>query len=197
MTKSTELARAAAPAKALRGSPFGNLLSEDATAAREHGRATARVGVDAAGNPVVYSTDAHTRETVVAAIERRTNVGYCDIPEVTAVQFEKLLREGGRALVQSSDAAPFDDEPADLESSNGAPRSTADEPFVLRIRSGRAVVYEAGPFERVTEAMDARDEWGAAEQGMTATIYEGSRVAKYRGGSAAFKRGRSKWNRAV
>jgi hypothetical protein len=193
--KSTELVGPATPAKALRGSPFGNLLSEDATAAREHGRMTARVGVDPAGNPVVYSTDVHTREAVVSAIERRTNVGYCDVPEVTAVQFDKLLREGGRALVQPHGLVDADVSEGQLDRDpSPSVQAAQNAPFVLRIREGRRIVDEAGPFEKITAALETMRERG--ERGQVATIYDGSRVADYRGGRAVFSFGRTKWSRA-
>ncbi len=70
-------------------------------------------------------------------------------------------------------------------------------PFVLRIREGREVVHEAGPFATVTQAWEAMQERG--EPGWEATIYERGRVADYRGGRAVFETGprSSTWRRAV
>jgi len=176
-------------AKALRSSPFGNLIVEDAAASREHGRATARVGVDAAGNPVVYSTRTATREAIVESIKNRTNVSYSDIPEVTAIQFEKLMSEGGRALELERAH-----EPQRLEKGHsGAPAKG----FTLRVTDGREgdEVVSKGPFARITDAMDAMQNIGRS--GQFAIIYGRSGIADYRGGRAIFKFGRTQWSRAV
>jgi hypothetical protein len=70
---------------------------------------------------------------------------------------------------------------------------TGDAPFVLRIRDGREVVREAGPFAKITDAMGAMNARG--EPGQTATIYERGRVADYRGGRAVYSFGRTRWSR--
>lgn len=67
-------------------------------------------------------------------------------------------------------------------------------PFVLRIRDGRTIVHEAGPYATVTQAWDAMQARGGA--GQEATIYEHGRVADYRGGRAMFAFGRTRWSRA-
>jgi hypothetical protein len=116
---------------------------------------------------------------------------------------DRDVQRWGRALSGRGglpELPPGLDVPAHVEPSSDSGRDSQpsdDAPFVLRIREGRDVVHEAGPFERVTQAIDARDEWGGAEQGMVATIYDGSHVADYRGDRATFKYGRTRWSRAV
>lgn len=68
------------------------------------------------------------------------------------------------------------------------------KPFVLRVRKGRATTTEKGPFSLITDAVDAMQSMGAP--GETATIYDGSKVASYRGGRAVFAFGRTRWSRA-
>jgi hypothetical protein len=57
------------------------------------GRVTARVGVGADGNPVVFSTDEFTREAIVRSVQDRSRVDYYDIPEVSEQDFRKLLND--------------------------------------------------------------------------------------------------------
>jgi hypothetical protein len=68
------------------------------------------------------------------------------------------------------------------------------KPFVLRVRKGRTVTTEKGPFALITDAVDAMQALGAP--GETATIYDGGKVASYRGGKAVFSFGRTRWSRA-
>jgi hypothetical protein len=119
-----------------------------------------------------------------------------DIPEVSEHDFRKLIRDGTAALDQPHDLASVDvSEGRARPNPSPSVQPTNDAPFVLVVRHGRAVIREAGPFERVTEAIAARDEWNGSEQGMVATIYEGGHVAEYRGGRAVFSFGRTKWSR--
>jgi hypothetical protein len=182
-------------ARALHGSPLGNLLLEDAAASKQHGRTSARVGVGPDGNPIVYSTDVATREAVVRAIQERAHVNFMDIPEVSEHDFRKLLRDGTHALDQphALDAADVSEQQPEPEP-KVAVEPTRGAHFVLRISDGGRIVASAGPFKRIMTAVEAMNERG--DGGQVATIYDGASIAEYRGGRAVFTFGRTKWSRA-
>ncbi len=210
--KTHERTDALAKARELRGSPLGNLLLEDAAASKMAGRVTARVGVGADGNPVVFSTDESTREAIVRSIQDRSRVDYYDIPEVSEQDFRKLLNEGVRQLSQGEPprsaarvraCGKVHDGPCSMESIEDAePLAAAepagptdDAPFTVRIRSSERgpVVEQLGPFAIITQAIDAMRARG--EPGQVAVVYDGSTVAQYRGDRARFRFGRSQWSR--
>jgi hypothetical protein len=77
----------------------------------------------------------------------------------------------------------------------GGPAATDKKPFVLTIRSGRTVVGAAGPYAKISDALSDMSLRG--EPGQTATITDGGRVARYRGGRAVFSFGRTRWSRSA
>ena len=70
------------------------------------------------------------------------------------------------------------------------------KPFTVKIRRGRVILQESGPFAKVTEAVQSFQDKSGFESGDTATVYDGAKVADYRGGRAVFGFGRTRWSRA-
>ena len=67
-------------------------------------------------------------------------------------------------------------------------------PFTVAIRSqGTSKTY--GPFATVTEAVNVLQAEPAAS-GAKGTVYNGAKLADYRGGKAVFVFGRTRWSRA-
>ena len=68
------------------------------------------------------------------------------------------------------------------------------KPFTVRIKQGKTLVAELGPFAKITDAKAALDKTG--KPGQVAGIYEDGKVADYRGDRAIFGFGRTRWSRA-
>ena len=75
-------------------------------------------------------------------------------------------------------------------------QSVKGKPFTVKIRRGRDILKESGPFAKVTEAVQSFQDKSGFESGDTATVYDGAKVADYRGGRAVFVFGRTRWSRA-
>lgn len=95
-----ELARVAAQ---LRDHPLGAVVTEDLAAAREHGRVTARIGITADGNPIIYSRDKVVMEKVATAVRRATHVHARHIPDLTVEQWEAIADQADAKLLPEGD----------------------------------------------------------------------------------------------
>ncbi len=92
---STTLAKAY---RRLHDHPVGGLLVEDLAASREHGLVTARVGIAADGNPIVYARDEAVAKRIGEAMQNQTAVHVRAIPPLDVAEFKMLSRQAEKAL---------------------------------------------------------------------------------------------------
>lgn len=70
------------------------------------------------------------------------------------------------------------------------------KPFIVRLKRGKELLAELGPFATPTEAFDMIGKNAHAEKGDLAGIFKDGKAIDFRGGKAVYSFGRTRWSRA-
>ena len=180
----------------VRDSPYASVLLEDATSARHHGRLTARVGVGANGNPIVYSTDQSAGDAVAQSIQRGTGVSVMRIPEVTEIEFKGMILDGARAMASREQphglssallpASPPVTKTVSVERSYfdalGVDRRVVDKPYRVEIeRDGADRLIVSQNFKTLVLADRWAKSWNRRQRTSfkaTVQVYKGTHVER-------------------